>query len=51
MDEIQVGSVVQLEPIFEDGRLVGFLVIDAESGEILDKIAKESVTVVPKENA
>jgi hypothetical protein len=51
MDTIVVGSVVRMEPVFEDGKLVGFLVIDAETGEVLDKVAKENVVVKPKEGA
>jgi hypothetical protein len=48
MDEIQVGTVVRMEPVFEDGKLVGFLVVDAETGAVLDRVAKENVTVVQK---
>jgi hypothetical protein len=45
MDKIVVGSVVRMEPVFEDEKLVGFLVIDAETGEVLDKVAKDNVTI------
>ena len=51
MDKIEVGSVVRMEPVFEDAKLVGFLVIDAKTGEVLDKVAKENVVVKPKANA
>jgi hypothetical protein len=44
-NEIQVGSVVRMEPVFVDGELKGFVVIDAETGEVLERVAKENVTV------
>jgi hypothetical protein len=51
MGQIEVGSVVKMEPVLEDGKLVGFLVIDAKTGEVLERVAKENVAVKPKEGA
>jgi hypothetical protein len=38
-----------MEPVFVQGELKGFAVIDAETGEVLEMVAKENVTTKPKE--
>jgi hypothetical protein len=35
---------------FEDGRLIGFAVINAPTDEIIDKVARENVTIERRMN-
>jgi hypothetical protein len=42
---VKVGQVVKMEPVFEDGELVGFAIVDAETGEVLTRVPRANITV------
>jgi hypothetical protein len=42
---VQAGDVIRLEPVFEDGQLAGYAIINASSGELLMMVPKKNVQV------
>jgi hypothetical protein len=41
---VEVGDIVRMEPIFEDGELKGFAILDAATGELITIVPREQVT-------